>query len=280
MDKAHNQIDKNIASFARITKKDYQKLYDELKQKFLDDMAVFKRDIKGLQGQELTDFLTKHVISQQKAEARLKSLSRIINSYNSKTIRKMNEMVNASYVLGFNAINPELEKLGVSFSALNDEMLNILLDNQPDLLPKTKLNKNKDMLYNYRKMQDEFMKGIVNGEDIDTLAERLQAVVDLNYNQAVRNARTINTRAENQGRNDRFNQDKETLAQYGYEVRKVWIATDDERTRPHHKELDGTIAGKDGYFKYGLRYPADPKADPSEVWNCRCSLGEKLVKIK
>lgn len=58
----------------------------------------------------------------------------------------------------------------------------------------------------------------------------------------------------------------------GIDVRARWMATLDSRTRDSHRKLDGEVAGDDGKFSNGLRYPGDPEGPASEVWNCRCTL--------
>ena len=58
-------------------------------------------------------------------------------------------------------------------------------------------------------------------------------------------------------------------------MEKVWIATDDERTRPTHTEAHGQRAPLDGTFSVGadeLEYPCDPDGSPEEVANCRCRV--------
>ena len=58
-------------------------------------------------------------------------------------------------------------------------------------------------------------------------------------------------------------------------MEKVWIATDDERTRPTHTEAHGQRAPLDGTFTVGadeLEYPCDPEGSPEEVANCRCRV--------
>ncbi len=58
-------------------------------------------------------------------------------------------------------------------------------------------------------------------------------------------------------------------------MEKVWIATDDERTRPTHVEAHGQRAPLDGTFTVGadeLEYPCDPDGSPQEVDNCRCRV--------
>ena len=58
-------------------------------------------------------------------------------------------------------------------------------------------------------------------------------------------------------------------------MEKVWIATNDERTRPTHVEAHGQRAPLDGTFAVGddeLEYPCDPAGSPEEVANCRCRV--------
>lgn len=53
-----------------------------------------------------------------------------------------------------------------------------------------------------------------------------------------------------------------------------WLATDDDRTRDSHAELDGEITYADGtgIFSNGLKYPGDTDGDIEEWINCRCTL--------
>lgn len=53
---------------------------------------------------------------------------------------------------------------------------------------------------------------------------------------------------------------------------KVWVATEDERTRESHAEIDGETVGIEDQFSNGLAFPGDPSGEPEEVINCRCTL--------
>lgn len=57
---------------------------------------------------------------------------------------------------------------------------------------------------------------------------------------------------------------------------KVWMATMDKRTRPHHRDANGQTVGVKESFSVGgsrLQYPGDPSAPADEVILCRCALG-------
>lgn len=56
---------------------------------------------------------------------------------------------------------------------------------------------------------------------------------------------------------------------------KIWISTDDPRTRPTHVEADQQRTFLTSPFKVGgaqLLFPGDPRGPAAQVINCRCSL--------
>ena len=65
---------------------------------------------------------------------------------------------------------------------------------------------------------------------------------------------------------------------------KTWLATEDTRTRPTHREADGQRTLLREPFRVGgapLLFPGDPRGPAQEVINCRCTflpvtLGEEL----
>lgn len=63
-------------------------------------------------------------------------------------------------------------------------------------------------------------------------------------------------------------------------VRKVWVATRDARTRDTHRALGGESVGIDDAFVSPsgarLRFPGDPEAPAAEVANCRCTMAIRI----
>lgn len=114
--------------------------------------------------------------------------------------------------------------------------------------------------------------GVGLGESIDKLAARVQDVFDSSDMRAERIARTEVVGASNGASHDVAT----AIATAGYALDKVWLATDDERTRESHADADGQQVAIDQPFEVGdteLMYPGDPDADdPGEVVNCRCTL--------
>ncbi|WP_367139601.1 phage minor head protein [Saccharothrix sp. HUAS TT1] len=59
----------------------------------------------------------------------------------------------------------------------------------------------------------------------------------------------------------------------GEPLRKRWLATRDTRTRPAHRDVDGTTVDADAPFTVGgeqLLYPHDPRGSAAATVNCRC----------
>lgn len=63
------------------------------------------------------------------------------------------------------------------------------------------------------------------------------------------------------------------------QVKMVWDATGDSRTRPSHMAAEGQEIEIGGTFTVGgaqLRYPGDPMGPPQETIQCRCVMRPKI----
>ena len=167
----------------------------------------------------------------------------------------------------------------ITFNLLDVHTVNRLVRNGDIKLPRKKLDVAKDERWNTKQMSSRLLQGILSGDSIPNIASRLLDVVNNNEASAIRNARTMVTGAENSGRLDSYND----LAEKGVIQRKVWIATYDDRTRESHAEINGEEVEIDKVFSNGLMYPGDfegDDVDPSEVWNCRCSMRDHIVGFR
>jgi hypothetical protein len=132
----------------------------------------------------------------------------------------------------------------------------------------------------------------VNGASIpdvtDQVEELLSATGSATWKNRARTvARTEVVGAYNGGAHDAFamivNNDPET------EWMHRWLATDDQRTRPDHRDADGQLQpfgtpfiigareGDDPHPGFAMMHPHDPDGPPHEVINCRCV---ELLEIK
>ena len=165
-------------------------------------------------------------------------------------------------------------KANVGFTLYDEQTVERLVRDNPDLLPKATVNIPKDLRWNKEKLNAAITQGILQGETTDDIAKRLAAVTDMNYNTAVRNAATMTTSAQNGGRMDAIHRAEDM----GIQTKKKWIATLDGHTRPSHRKADGEIVATDAKFSKGLLFPGDPNGPPAEVYNCRCVLATKVDK--
>ena len=159
-------------------------------------------------------------------------------------------------------------KVSTSFSLFDEATVERLVREQPDLLPKAKVDIPKDLQWNKQHLNSAITQGILQGETTDEIAQRLADVSDMDRRAAVRNAATMTTSAQNGGRIDTYKR-AQTM---GISVKKRWIATLDGLTRPTHRQCDGEVREVGQKFSNGLEFPADPQGKPSEVYNCRCVL--------
>lgn len=167
---------------------------------------------------------------------------------------------------------------GVSFGfdLYDQTTVSRLLRDKPNILPFKKLDKEKDMRWNFKNIRSQVIQGILQGESIPKIAKRLAEVVpNRNQKQMVLHARTAMTAAQNGGRMERYSEAEEL----GIKFKKVWLATLDGRTRDTHVDLDGQAVKPDEDFEvdgYKISYPGDPHAAPEMTYNCRCTLVTEL----
>lgn len=121
-------------------------------------------------------------------------------------------------------------------------------------------------------------KGTVNGASIPDVTKQVEELFDATDVQRWKNrartvARTEVVGAYNGGLHDAFAMLVENDP--GTKWVKRWLATDDQRTRPDHREADGQVVPWGQAFTVGdfqMQYPHDPDGPPQEVINCRCTL--------
>ena len=181
------------------------------------------------------------------------------------------------YSINYNALEQSVDGVGgYSFALVDADTVKNLATTDKSLLPFKELDEKKDIRWNVKKMNAEVLQGILQGEPMDKIASRLSKVTDMNETAAIRNARTMVTGAENKGRQDSYAR----ASADGIILERTWLATNDSRTRHSHAVLDGETKPIDTPFSNGLMYPGDPDGEPSEVYNCRCTLIAKVKGFK
>lgn len=178
------------------------------------------------------------------------------------------------YAINANYTAFEIDKrvgFDTNFDLYDKATVERLIKDNPDLLPDIRVDKKKDKSWNNKKLRNEITQGMLQGESVSKISKRLERVMGMNQNTAIRNARTATTAAQNGGRLDSL----ERAKSLGITTKKIWVATMDGSTRHSHRRLDGQEKETDEPFNsdFGeIMYPGDPHAVPADVYNCRCRI--------
>ena len=275
MDYGHKVAEKELNELEKRLAKEYKQASFEIEQKanaYFEKFAKRDKEMKEkLDKDEYKKWRENQMLRGQQYKDMQESLAKDYTNANKIASNMINQNNVNVYATNMNYGTYEVEHgsgINTSFSLYDKSTVERLVKDNPQLLPKAKVDVPKDMRWNMGKINSALTQGILQGESVDKIAKRLQSVTDMNRNSAVRNARTMCTGSENAGRMDSYERAKDM----GIQMKKQWIATLDERTRDSHAELDGKIVDTDEEFDNGLMYPADPDGEPAEVYNCRCTM--------
>ena len=293
MDKAHKATDKRLEAMER----EIAAIYREAQKGISDKATAYFEQFKRLDekkkalvadGKLSEDEYLKWRKNKMLYSKRFVTLQGQITGelarVNQTAAAYINDQLPDVYALNYNYVGKGVQRAvkGYSFTLIDANTVKRLATKTDRLLPKRKVDVPKDKLWNAKKMRTQVLQGILQGESMDKIADRMQTVTDMNGVSAIRNARTMVTGAENAGRIDMMHK----AATDGVIMRKQWISSDQPgRTRDWHmpgafKSLEVDI---DEPFQndFGdIMFPGDPTADGANVYNCRCTLGYRVVGFK
>lgn len=295
-DYAHEQTDIMLAQVESELRREYRRAAKETQKKLNDYLKAFRQKDKERQAQVARGELTQQeyinwrqgqIIVGRRWEEMRDVLAEDMHNVNDIARSIVYGHIPDVYALNHNYGTFEIEQkamIDTSYVLYDRQTVERLIRENPDLLPPPEpsskvaraIAKNKDIAWNRKKVQSELLQGILQGEAITNLAQRMQKVTNSNYSNSVRYARTMYTGAQNAGRVDAYKR----AEKMGIEGEMQWVATLDGRTRHSHRQLDGERIKIGGKFSNGCRYPGDPQGKPSEVYNCRCTLIEQMVGLE
>lgn len=273
-DETEDILDEIIAEVESV----YGQAYEELRKKATDYLKWFVDEDEKQRELWMAGEITAEVYRNWRRNklltgrhwyAMAETMAQDLANANGIAYSIINNYIPEVYAINGNWATYEVErrlKINTSFELYDEQTVERLIREHPDLLPKATVNVPLDMQWNKQNLQSAVIQSILQGETVDELANRLARVTDMNQSSAVRNAKTMVTSAQNGGRQAAFER-AETLGVYG---KKVWIATLDFHTREEHRRLDGVQVGIHDKFPNGLMFPGDPSGEPASVYNCRC----------
>ena len=287
-DPASKYTDDQIAAVEKQLKSVYNQAYKDILQKQKDFNAKHQKKVdkylKKVADGEMTQaqydsWLKGQVFQGEQWEAKKKQMLAVIYNSNKVATDIMNEKTHGVFAFNATYANYEMEhKAGVNFGfgIYDTATVSNLIKNDPKLLPEWKIDQPKDYKWNQKKLNKQISLGIVEGESLDKIANRLcDSLCTQNFNKMRTFARTAMTEAQNSGRLFSY----ESAKELGIKVKKQWMATLDNHTRISHQQLDGQVQDTDKPFEIDglkIRYPGDPFAPAALVFNCRCTLVSEI----
>ena len=288
-DKAHRltdekleEMEKRLSAIYSRAEKEIQKTADEYFSKFAKrDEAKRKLLEQGkITEEEYTKWRKGKVMYGKRFTEMKEQCAKQLLNVNQTALAYVNGELPEVYAINYNALASSVDGVGgYSFTLVDADTVRNLAVTDTSLLPYKKIDPEKDIPWNMKKINAETLQGILQGESMDKIAKRLRNVQEMNRTQAIRSARTIVTGAENKGRQDSYKRAEED----GIVMKREWIATNDSRTRHWHAELDGVEVDIDEpwHNEFGeIMFPGDPSADPANTYNCRCSMRSVIKGFK
>ena len=278
-DQKLEEMEKRLSAIYSRAEKEIQQTADEYFSRFAkQDEAKRKLLEQGkITEEEYTKWRKGKVMYGKRFTEMKEQCAQQLLNVNKTAIAYVNGELPEVYAINYNALEGAVDGVGgYSFTLVDADTVRNLAVTDTSLLPYKKIDPAKDIPWNMKKINAETLQGILQGESMDKIAKRLRNVQEMNKTQAIRSARTIVTGAENKGRQDSYAR----ATADGIILERTWLATNDSRTRHSHAVLDGETKPIDTPFSNGLMYPGDPDGEPSEVYNCRCTLIAKVKGFK
>lgn len=297
-DKAHLATDELLDKMERRLRAIYTRASDEIGEAWkaylqeagaeISDLQRQYQEAKAANDTELARQLGKSLGRAKRERTLMDKRYRELTQQTAEQLAHVNETATAYinnnlpevYAVNYNATGKAFNGIGgYSFTLTDADTVRNLVEADRSFLPMRDLDFSRDVAWNIEKMNAEVLQGILQGESMDKIADRLAQVIGMNLRSAISAARTMVTSAENKGRQDGF----ERAAASGIILEREWIATSDGRTRDWHRELDGVTVAVDEPFENAIgkiMYPGDPSADGANLWNCRCTIAAKVLGFK
>lgn len=215
------------------------------------------------------------IYQKQYQEALKKQLEGILDNLQSEEFTSIADYLQKSYHDGYVGVMYDLTKQGIPLIIpINQEQVVKALQTDSKLSKGLYARLGEDVNYLKRSIRAELSRGIANGstwnEIAGKIAKGMNSPFNTSINNAIRIARTEGHRVQQSAALDAQYRAKEK----GADIVKQWDSTLDNRTRPHHRMLDGQIRELDEDFEIdGLKAQAPGHfGKPKEDCNCRCCL--------
>lgn len=280
-DEQIEELERRISGIFETAYHDTRQKYLSFMKKFLDEDKVYRRKLKdGEITKETYDgWMRGQVFQKKRWKAQCDELARTMTNTTQAAMGIINDAAPGVFAMNANYASYAIERAGnadIGFGLYDKDTVRRLVRDNPRLLPPSRVDILREQAWNIKLITRQIGVGIVTGEGIMAIADRLRNVARMSKNQSLTHARTAMTGAQNAGRIESYHR----AEKMGIKLEKEWVAILDGRTRHAHAALDGQHVPVDEPFKSilgNIMYPGDPSAHPSNVYNCRCTLISHLL---
>lgn len=276
-DKEEQALAKKLKAIYKQAAIDVKRKMEEFQQKHAVKSAKMLAEVKaGTRTMDnYQDWLKGQVFIGKQWEQKLKDITNVYTNADQKARDLLTDTQRNIFTEAANYTAYDLEKGmrgAISFNLYDKNTVRRLLRDNPQMLPKWKIDQPKDYTWNAQRVRKSVTQGIIQGESVAAIGKRLfTELAASNAKKMIMFARTAVTGAQNAGRIERLQE----ATDMGIHCRKRWLATLDDRTRDTHQDLDGQEREINQPFEVAgmtIDYPGDPNAPAELVFNCRCTL--------
>jgi uncharacterized protein with gpF-like domain len=191
-----------------------------------------------------------------------------------RTVEKaFRDIASESFTATGTAIQKSLE-VTVGFGVMNEEVIKTAILNPMQRITWSDALQENSAKY-LSQIKTELSQGLIKGEGYAKIAKRLEKSTEMSANKTIRIVRTEGHRAQSVGRKLAVDKVEGASDRLGIKIKRVWVATSDDRTRDSHKAMDGKEADDDGLFTLpsGVRTDGPGMSGVAEEdINCRCTV--------
>lgn len=282
-DYGHKETDKRLELMGKRVGAIYKQVSEEMREK----LAKWYKDFERLDKQKAdlvekgelpkADYLAwrkRKMVESGRLKALVDTLTEDYVNSDKIAMQIVRGDLTDVYALNANYAAYKIEQdanVNLSWTLYDHSTVERLIREEPDILPLPSVNVPLDERWNRQHLNIAITQGILQGESIPHIGDRLQRILGMDRTAAIRSARTATTAAECAGRIDTY----KYAQSIGIELEQEWLATLDGRTRHEHRLLDGQRVAVGEAFHVGgasIRYPGDPQAPGYLIYNCRCTL--------
>jgi len=252
--------------------KDEQKILRILKLMYADVLDSVLERIAGYYARYAADPTDAAAIYQLRYQQALADqLDQILNGFDSRNYTSIESYLENCYTNGFVGAMYDIHRQGIPIVApiqQENVVRAITTDSKISVPMYTRLGTNIAQLKTA--IAAEVTRGIASGMGWHDTAAGISRQAGISSYNAMRIARTEGHRIACEAQMDGCKAAKDA----GADVVKEWSAALDERTREHHRELNGQIRELDDAFEVAgikVQYPGN-FGRPEEDIHCRCAL--------